>query len=86
MIRAKRLRAMRRLLDYAVVEGRELQLPNFEQLLGAAALEVDDALAAAETSRGARGSAHIKLVADVGNARRKATGPSPDLGHPASAR
>ena len=86
MIRAKRLRAMRRLLDYAVAEGRELQLPNFEQLLGAAALEIDDALAAAEASPAERGGAHIKLVADIDNGTRKAARPAPDLGHPASAR
>jgi hypothetical protein len=65
MIRAKRLRAMRRLLDYAVAESQELQLHNLEQLLGAAALEIDDELAASPTS--AFVGTHIKLVADAGN-------------------
>jgi hypothetical protein len=65
MIRAKRLRAMRRLLDYAVAESQELQLTNLEQLLGAAALEIDDELAASPTS--AFVGTHIKLVADAGN-------------------
>ena len=62
---------MRRLLDYAVAESQELQLHNLEQLLGAAALEVDDALAAAEADPSPRRDAQIKLVADVGRAREK---------------
>ena len=84
MIRAKRLRAMRRLLDYAVAESQELQLRNLEQLLGAAALEIDDELAAAGT--GAPEGAQIKLVADTGNATRQAARLMLDLDRPANTR
>jgi hypothetical protein len=80
MIRAKRLRAMRRLLDYAVAESQELELRNLEQLLGAAALEIDDALAVAEISPTPNGGPQIKLVADTGAGRKKATPSNSDLG------
>jgi hypothetical protein len=80
MIRAKRLRAMRRLLDYAVAESQELELRNVEQLLGAAALEIDDALAIAETLPNPRGGPQIKLVADASAGPKKATPSNTDLG------
>jgi hypothetical protein len=80
MIRAKRLRAMRRLLDYAVAESQELELRNLEQLLGAAALEIDDALAIAETIPNPHGGRQIKLVADASAGPKKATPPNTDLG------
>jgi hypothetical protein len=85
MIRTERLRAMSRLLDYAVAESQELGLPNLEQLLGAAALELDDALVVANTRSDLRGP-QIKLVVDAGNGTTKAARPRPVLGLPASAR
>jgi hypothetical protein len=45
MTKQANLRAMQRLLGYAVIESQTLDLPQLERLLGAAALAVDDALA-----------------------------------------
>jgi hypothetical protein len=86
MIRAKRLRAMRRLLDYAVAESQDLQLANLEHLLGAAAVAIDDAIAAAEATSTPSGEAYIKLVVDTARAGTEPTRPTPDLSRPATAR
>jgi hypothetical protein len=40
--RLARLRALQRLLDYAIAESRELEMRHLEHLLGAAAVAVGD--------------------------------------------
>jgi hypothetical protein len=44
MSRGSRLRALNRLLDYALEESRELGLAHLDKLLGAAALAISDEL------------------------------------------
>jgi hypothetical protein len=44
MTRQARLKAVRCLLEYAAAEAQELGLPQLEQLLEAASVNVDDAL------------------------------------------
>jgi hypothetical protein len=42
--KSSRLRALRRLLDYAIAEGEELGLADMDKLLGAAAQAISDEL------------------------------------------
>jgi hypothetical protein len=86
MIRAKRLRAMRRLLDYAVAESQDLQLANLEHLLGAATLAIDDAITDIGPGPSAGDEPQIKLVVNAGSDTPTATRLKPAAGHPANAR
>jgi len=67
MSKASRLRALRQLVEYATIESRELALAPLEQLLDAAAMAIDDALAEEEErlSASSRRYAQIKLVTSV---------------------
>jgi hypothetical protein len=51
MSRAPRLRALRRLLEYAVAESEELGLAHMDKLLSAAALAVGDELNSMKAAR-----------------------------------
>jgi hypothetical protein len=86
MIRAKRLRAMRRLLDYAVAESQDLELANLEHLLGAATLAIDDAITDIGPGPSAGDEPQIKLVVNAGSDTPTVTRVKPAAGHPANAR
>jgi hypothetical protein len=61
--KASRLRALRRLVEYATTESRELEMAGLEQLLGAAALAIEAALQEdARLSAAARRHPRMKLV------------------------